>query len=473
MKNGILKKSMPYAILKIVGYIVSMLAIPILTNTFSMSEYGELASLEAITTVLISIFLLGLQQSYIRYYNYEVSNHSTSKYNSTYFTLTAFLMIFSTFASFFVISIFVKQAKLSFVLACFVSLTVFMQQLIATVRAKEKTVIHSLILGMNDILGYFLPLGIILLFKPSIQLYFEVKLALIFIITCLSIIYLRHEIKFDGFNYTYVKKMLVFGLPLVLVGLGTSIFSLGDRLVIGQIMSTNQVAIYSVASKITHSIQQVLIYPISMVLFPMYVRIWENNGREKVEESLSKWFISYYFISIPIICGSFVIQKELITLLSNNSYLGGAILIPILCSGFLIYGGYYFVSCGLFVTNQTFKLGLIIISSSIVNIVLDVIFGLMFGLIGVAVATAFSYILLMWITYKASAEILSITIQWNLIARFTIIGIAMILFLSFIPTQNNVLITIFLKVIIGGSFYFISNLKFLRDSLFLKLKEKQ
>ncbi len=416
--------------------------------------------------LLISFFLVGLPQSYVRFFNKYKKNNLKNQFNYNFFILVILVFIFSFSTSFIV---FLNQYKSNYkfiiVLSLIVGVSVVMQQVCSIIRAKEKTFLHAMVLGINDILVYGLPIITIYAFGTTVTNYFISRLIVPLVILLIILSMIRREIKISKFDNLIIREMLYFGVPLILVSIGGTIFSSGDRLVINHIIGSEGVAVYSVSSKIAHAIQQVVIFPINMVLFPMYTRTWEEEGRVKTEQLLSKWFNLYMFVAIVLIAGSYSVKEEIICILSNSTYIEGAIQIPVLLTGLLIYGGYYFISAGFFVRNKTFKLGIVVIVSSILNIILDYLMGITFGVVGVAMATAIAYIIFLLISYNISRKIITIRIDFFQIIKFIISAVGMVIFLNFIPIMGNMVLDLLLKVLLGGIVYVSLNFRFIKSQI--------
>jgi len=465
-KNGGLAKSAPYALITIIGYVVSMITLPILTNLFTKNEFGYILTMEAKISLLISLFLIGIPQAYIRFYNKYKNENNLSIFNFNFFSLISIILLISFGFSWFIFSYSNSDnEELIIVLALIVSFSVIMQQVSSVIRAKEKTFIHAMILGINNILIYGLPIISIYLFGLSIENYFISKLVVPLLMFFIILLIIRKDFKIEKFRFPIQKEIIRYGAPLILVSMGGIIFSTGDRIIIDYMLGSESVAIYSVSAKIAHSIFQLLIFPITMVVFPMYIRIWEEKGKKETEKVLSKWLNFYIFIAIAIISGSMVINEEIILILSNESYLSGAILIPILVSGLLIYGAYYFISAGFFVENKTLTLGIIILISSILNLILSFFMGNYLGITGVATATAISYVIFLLISYIIGRKTLRITIDILHIVKFVISGIIMGSILSVIPSIGNIIIDLLLKFVIGVTVYTLLNIKFIKTQI--------
>lgn len=457
-KNSIIK-SLPYTITKFLGYLISMVSLPILTNMLTKTNFGNISTIEAKMNLLVSIFLIGIPQSYIRYYNKYIKLNKKEIFNSSFIYLNVIIWMATILFSFIALNIGNDESYSTISVSILIAFLVVMQNFSSIIRVKEKTTLHALLLGINDTLGYILPIVGLIIFGPYINSYFISKIFVPIILLFFILFNIKNEIKLVGVDYTIIKELIIFGLPLVMVAVGSTLLSAGDRIIIDYILGPEQVAIYSVASKISHAIQQLIIFPITMVLFPMYIRVWENDGKEQTESIVSKWFSFYSFISFLIIFGSFSIKDETMILLSNSSYKDGALLIPILTTGLLIYSAYYFISAGFFVANKTLSLAKIVFITSILNLVLNFILGKYFGLIGTAVATTIAYIIFMCTTYLKGSKILKININIKELLIYFISGLIMAIILQCIPKTSVNLFNIFIKIAIGTIIYTIINYK--------------
>jgi O-antigen/teichoic acid export membrane protein len=459
--NTSISKSIPYVIIKVFGFTVSIITLPILTNLFTKNQFGLISTIEAVMSLLISLFLFGIPQSYIRYYNkYKNRDYLLFNYNFLIMVSAIFVicLIFSSLILSF--SIQINQGVI-IILSFIVAFSVAMQQVSSIIRAKEKTLMHAMILGLNDILIYSLPIFIILIFGLSIENYFVSKLIVPFFLFILILFIVRSDITFSKFSSHLMKKMFYYGAPLIMVSMGATIFSTADRVIINYLIGIDSVAVYTVSSKISYAIQQLMIFPIMMVMFPMYIRIWETEGRQKTEEVLSRWLLLYCFIGIPIIAGSFLINKELILVLSNNAYLDGAILVPILVTGLLVYGTYYFIAAGFFVQNKTLSLGFLILIASLFNVVLNIVLSKLLGLVGIALGTVIAYVIFLITAYVIGRKIITVTLNFLHILRFIFASIIMSLLIWFIPENGNPILDLTIKVIAGVITYTAINIRFI------------
>ena len=459
------KIALPYVMTRMLGYLVSMISIPLLTSIFSKDDYGVISTLEASISLLVSLFLFGIPQSYIRFYSKYKKSDELNQLDSSYFRIVAILAILSFCISLIFFTFFLSVEFSIIYLSLGVSFAVILQLLSAIIRGQERTFLHACILGLSDLLYYIVPVISVLVIGASIDTFFISQLFSPFLLIILVLFKVKNNISFNKHDLSITRNLLLFGIPLVLLSFGSTLLAQSDKIIINLMIGSEEVAVYAVASKISHAIQQLLIFPIAMVLFPMYTRIWEEEGSQKTSYVLSNWFEKYSFISIPIIAGSFIIRKNLILLLSNELYMDAAILIPLLTGGLLIYGAYYFISAGFFLSNKTKNLGYLIIIISFLNIILSLILGKIIGVLGVTISTVVSYIIFMLATYFLGKKTLTLKIDYTILLNFSLKSIVMIIIVRLIPVVDLNILSLIIKILVSVFIYLLLNVGYIKKNI--------
>ncbi len=461
IKGSSLVQASSYFIFKISAYLISIISIPILTKKFSVVEYGTLSLIESSIALISSFCLLGLPQAYIRYYEVEKKVNTIKSYDVTTFALISAIAVTT-----FVISCIFFKKTYGMVLAVIVALvtvvTVSFQQLIAFFRARGLLYLHSAVLGFNEIAMFLLPLVGVIWWQANIETYFICKLIIGVIFLGMVLYKIKPQIHKREIDINICKKLLLYGCPLLLLGVGSTIFSNGDRVIIDILYGKELVAYYTIPSKLSHALQQILIYPISMVIFPQYVKIWENYGETQTKQYLSKGLHLYLFIIAPIIMGSIIIREDLILVLSDERYLQADYLIPILVASLLIYGMYYFIAAGYFLGNKTLLLGIVMSISAVLNIILNVLLGTIWGLKGIGIATGVAYLFFLGVSGYISNKTIALSFPFKNASFFIMRAIIMYIILQIIQIQTgNAMLNVVLNIVIGGSIYILLNARYI------------
>lgn len=462
IKSSSLSKLGTYSLFKIAAYLISIISMPVMTREFSVTDYGTISLMESTITLVVSFCLVGLPQAYIRYYEIEKKEGRIKIYDSS----TNFLVLLILCITFVISFLIIRESYgdwLALIIAVIIALTVSNQQLLSFIRARGKLYLHAVLTGSNEIGTFLVPLMGVLFIAPNINTYFLCKLLVCIVYFFIIIGIIKPSITRENIELKVLKELLMYGMPLLLLSVGSTIYSNGDRVVINLLYGEEMVAYYSVPAKLSHALQQILIYPISMVIFPQYISLWEKSGEKKTKEYLNKGLKLYIFIICPIIMGAIIIRKDLILFLSDARYLQADYLVPILVISLLVYGIYYFIASGFFLKNKTLMLGLVMGGTALINIVLNFLLGYIWGLLGIGIATAIAYLLFLFICSKISNKIINLTFPVKNTVVFLFKALIMFLVLKIINIQmGSSIMNIIFNVILGGGIYFILNIRYIK-----------
>jgi O-antigen/teichoic acid export membrane protein len=209
-------------------------------------------------------------------------------------------------------------------------------------------------------------------------------------------------------NFTKIKPYLVFGLPMLPSYLFQWIISSSDRYVIGYFMDSASVGIYSAAYGIGGLILMFMA-PISIVLYPTMLKLWEENKIEEVKIHLEYSMKYYLMLAIPSTFGLFLLAKQLLLILTTSQFVYGSILIPIIAVS-SIFSSFYSINMYILATVKKTKIiGISLGTAAVINIVLNIAFvpliGI-FGAAGAAISTLIAYLFLsLSMHYFSRAEI--------------------------------------------------------------------
>ena len=188
-------------------------------------------------------------------------------------------------------------------------------------------------------------------------------------------------------NIAYTK-ILKEGLPMLLITSGGLIMAWTDIIIIGIFGTTQELGIYSIASRVVLATSLILV-TINSITAPKYAklhRVMDINGLKKLAQSTSKILVS--LIAIPAIL---VLNfSESILSWFGGEFTEGALILTILFVGQVVN-----ISCGSvgYILSMSGKERIvrdITLTSAMLNIVLSLILVQNFGAHGVAIATAIS-----------------------------------------------------------------------------------
>ena len=197
-----------------------------------------------------------------------------------------------------------------------------------------------------------------------------------------------------------IKALIWYGLPLVAINISGILLSIGDRFVLNIFNSSNDVGIYSGIYSITNGIWSLMFMVISSYVYPIYMKLYKKQGKEKVTQFLS--LVNNIMINIAIGAMFFIsiFNEFIVKLFLSNEYIGNYTLIILLFSGNILYGIYYLTSSEYYINKNTKVLMKGMLFIGLMNTILNIITIPIMGINGAAFSTIISYITLVIITYK-------------------------------------------------------------------------
>jgi len=439
------------------------LSMPLFTRILTITEYGLYTSIGATYNFLLAFSKLGIQQAAVRFYPIYKEGKRSGHISTYYSTMVFGSAILSIPVSFIVLVLFYKvfysnEKILTFPILVMIYTIIVVNSVYSVMMqilsAQEKSISYSVMSAINRY-GYLI-LAFIFSFFFANKLYGVYVGGLINIIILFSILILmwllQGKIKLKGFSMPLLKDSIKYGFPLVFFELSTVTLCLGDRYIIQYYMGSESVGIYSVGYSIADMSQSILSFPLRLAIIPIYLRIWEKGGKGKTEEFLSAIFNYYFMFGIPIIIGVSWFGNDIITLLATSRYSSANIIIPYIVFPSIVYGALPIYGAGLYIYKKSNTLMYLTLSSSIINIILNIVLIPTMGILGAAIATLVAYLMLSLLVILSSYKYIYVKLNLKQIIKYTCIAVLSIVIVSrLLVTANLVLV----KIGIVAVLYFI------------------
>lgn len=447
-------------IVKVLTTFLTMLSAMLLSRFRTLSEYGTYSQIQLITTTVVSIFAIGMPNSI----NYFLAKADTKEergvFLSVYYSTCTITGIVAGLFSVTLIPVF----EIYFKNGC---LGIYWYFLLLYPWTK------IILSGIENILIVYHNIKRLFVFKVL----YSVFTLLIILIAWLAdisfyvymLFFIGVEVLFSlwtyfisaresgGLKFSIEKKIIMeiftFSLPIGLSSIISTISIEIDKALIGFLYTTEEMAIYTNASK--EMPVSIIATSITAVLLPQLVKLL---AKEKKEQAIYLWDkatqLSYIFIAF-IAFALFIFAPEIITLLYSEKYLPGVNVFRVYSLVLLLRVTYFGM-----ILNAVGKTKFIFytsIVSLILNVVLNLVCYYMFGFIGPAIATFLSIIIMAFVQLVYTAKVLKIDLSkifpWKNLFKITLINIGMSIivykFREMLLTENlyhNVLIAI----VLGG-----------------------
>ena len=457
LKNT-LKHSAIYSIGNISTKLIGFVLLPLYTKHITVSDYGILTIIEVTILILTQVLVLGQTHSIIRFYNLREYEENRKSIFFTLFTfLCAIVLLFnlisqpltSKLSSFFSApSEFAFYFRLSFYI---ISIRIINSFSLSVLRAKEKSAFYAtgniiktaIILGLNIYFVAIVKIGV-----KGILYSYLIGDGILFLILLSSMV---SEIT-PKFNYKILRDSIPFGFPFVFASLAGTLLMMGDRYILKLLINYREVGLYNLGYKIAGVINVFLVQSFQLSLFPSIYKIYGQKGDKRYYSKMLTYFV---FVLIVSGLALSMFGSEFVKLLAlNPDYWNAYKVIPFITLAYILFGARLTVSIGLFLKKKTKFIAYNTIGAMILNIGLDFLLIPKYKMIGAAVATIISSILLYIATYFVANRFYKIPYENVKLVKMLILAIVLF-FLSTLTTNLNILPRILIKVAIIISFPFI------------------
>jgi O-antigen/teichoic acid export membrane protein len=393
MLKDLLKDGGLYTLANFLTKGISLLLIPLYTSYFSPSDYGVIDILVIFGLLISSFSTLQLSQSVARYISEQSTNdHDKKLISSTGLwiviiisTVTAILLSASSNYITNLLSTDTIISKNTFILAiiavAFSNVYQYNNVHLRFLRYTKSFAIISIIYGLLNIC---FTIFYVLVLDKGINGYFYGVISPYPLILIVQFIILKKEILFT-INYTFLKKLLKYSLPLIPAAIAYIVLNFTDRVFINEYLGTADVGIYGIASKFS-TVVSIIILSISAALGPIvFERHLKAESKKELEKVLQMFFIGGALFVLILSLFSF----ETLFLFTNEKYYEAKKIMPILYMS-VYFSGFSMFSIGLQIKEKTKTIGLFVLFSAALNILLNYLLVSNFGLYGAAFSTLIS-----------------------------------------------------------------------------------
>lgn len=387
-----------YLIANMIGMVVSLVALPILTNLLSTSDMGIATSFITLKNIVTIILLLSMYISIDKIF-------VTLKQEEDRYKFLSSIYIFSTIAGVVIYAIYfifrdflnpilgfdTKFMTLMFIMCLLINGCTLMNSYWNFCNKAKNTFIYNLLVSpvsqiLSIILVYVLATNKYLGRIIGVD-FFNIVLGLF----CGIIILVRGKFTIKK---QYVKESLQISLPMVPHLLAQVFLSSCDLLMIKNMVGESQAGIYSVAYTIAN-----ILYTISLQIFkpwsPWVYRRIENKETDSIKEN-SKIVMHVIWI---LCIGLFTLAPELIKLFINAEYVEASVIVAPICLGIFFQMMYIFFYDIEYFHKKNIQIAVFSIITAVINIILNAIAIKIWGYQAAAYTTVISYFILCILHY--------------------------------------------------------------------------
>lgn len=434
-----------YGLSTILGRFLNYLLVPLHTRVFDTDEYGVVSELYAYISFFLVVLTYGMETAFFRFSQDEEKKDKVfpTAFVSVSISSVVFMLGMGVFAQPIANAIrYPNHPEYIVIFSLILGFDAMTSIPFALLRQQGRPTKFAIVKNINIISNillniYFLMLCPYMQHKSNISLPFydaTIGVGYVFIsnlaASIITLPLLSKEILWmkKGFDPTLWRKMIAYGLPLLIVGLGGMVNETLDRAIMKYLLpagkgTLSQVGIYGANYKLS-VLMSLFIQAFRFAAEPFFFSHAKTLDKKIIYARVMDYFV--------IVClGIFLIVTLYIDLLKyfiGERFYEGLKVVPVLLLANLCLGVYYNLSIWYKLSDQTSKGAIISLIGAGVTIGLNIWWIPVFGYVGSAWATFLCYFSMMLICYGMGMKYYPIPYHIRHILSFT--GIAFILFFA-------------------------------------------
>lgn len=430
-----------YGISSVFARFINYLLVPLYTGVFDPDAYGIVGLVYAAIALLNVLFTMGMESSYLRY----AKDREMAK--SYFKTLQFFLLGGSAVL---LALLWLVQPLISPQLGLEGSDPIFLMMLgilffdtlsivpFAELRLVRKAWLFALLKTLNVGINLGLNFYLILVKGYGIEAVFISNLVAS-AVTALIIWVATFGMLKGTLSKEYLQKALVFGLPFIPAGIGHVINETLDRFFLKGMSPESISSIYGFDFSPEHIVGVYnACYKLAvfmLLLVQMFRMAWQPFFMRKSDDTEAPALFAQAFVYFNIVAALLFLSVSLFleyivgikipfldAYLIGEEYWMGLSIVPVLLLAYWFQGWYVNFSAGIFIAEKTKKLAQITLTGAIITVIANLLLIPIFGMLGSAIATLMSYLVMAIFIYRYSRS--SFVVPYNIWQGFGVVGIA-------------------------------------------------
>ncbi len=445
------KHSANYGLGSLLAGLLGLVLLPVYTRYLTPADYGILSLLGVTGSIAGIIAQLGIGSALFREVIYEESDESKAESTALYFLTGVAAVFFGTLiASSLQLSelIFgsIKYAHLLRLVFLTGILGTFNIVAMARLRIRKQSSLYATLSVVKFIVAAGLNIYFIAVLRRGVEGLITAGLILAALFAFIYLALLFRDLQLT-FSIPILCRMLKFGVPLVPANLSNLVMTSADRYFLQAFSTSAEVGLYSLGYNI--SMMVYLVVGAIQVAWP--AEMFNIAKQADAERQFAK-MLTYYLTLLGLVgLGVSVLSDEVLVIMTPPRFYGASTVVPLIVLSYIFYGIRFMTNIALPIQNRMKYMPPIIISSAVLNLVLNYLLIPRYGMIGAAWATLISYFVLVLVQILVNLHFWYISYEYKRIAKIAFAGV-LIYGCSLLIQTTNILLNLGLKLVLLATY---------------------
>jgi O-antigen/teichoic acid export membrane protein len=455
------KETVVYGISTVVGRFLNFVLVPFYSNIFNPSDMGVMANLYAYMAIFNIVFIYGMDSAYLKMGSLQEEKGKSRVFTTSYMTVLLSTALFSLLLFLAKPWLGVSVSADPTIVAKYSNLISYSINILALdaltvlpfiyLRLENKAMTFSKIRVINILINIAMNFILVLGFKMGIEAVFISNLIASGFSFLALMPYVYKNLSTD-YDFSLLKRILKFGLPFLPAGMAAMLMQVIDKPIVERLTNLDTLGIYNANYKL--GIFMMLF--VSMFQFAWQPFFLKHASDDNAKQLFARVF-TYFTIAGSIIVVFLSLFMENITELGfggvhflGEAYWGGRNIIPVILLGYLFYGFYVNFNASFYIKEKSIPIPVLLGAGALVNVALNFLLIPFIGIMGAALATLGSYVVISAFFFWYGRKLFEIDYEFRKI--FSILGLIAVVFIIYYLFISGENVSFFIKLIIAIGF---------------------
>jgi len=394
--NSFIKRLCGFSLGPVVSAFIGFIKTPLLTWLIVPEEFGRASMFVMASTISALFIYLGIDRSFVREYNAE-KDKGTLLWNSflipflfSILVATVYILFWEDLSNL----LFASQEKfIIYALSFSLPFSILFRFNTLIIRMDERARLYSSVTIIHALLNLIIVVILLFAYERTFKSIVIAQIASLVLIGVISTI-INSKKWFVGFRLQkdLLRRLYKYGLPMIPVALFSWLLTSMDKIALRTWASFDELGLYSAAFRVV-MVLNIIQASFSNFWSPTAYKWYENGVQGDKFIKVSRYLSVFFFL----VFGVFVIFKDVIVLIMDQSYRLSSPMIPFLLFMPMMYTISETTKIGINFSRKTIYIALITLVASITNLVGNYYLVPIFGGIGASIATGVSFVLYFWL----------------------------------------------------------------------------